>query len=214
MDSQRKFARDFKEVSRLFPKLFYRSHKGGWLIYGDMDICGNMGSYWETFNIEIFVPDTYPFCVPKVWEKSQVIKRDYDFHIDKHGGCCLDIEHRLVIYKVTGMNIVEFVKKKVYPFFVNQVYRKRTGDYANGEYLHGFDGVAQYYREDLGILTSKLAMDIIQKILDNDLPERNELCICGEGKYKNCHCRSVEYLSRLPEARLKEDLVGFKKLVG
>jgi hypothetical protein len=211
MVRKRKFENDFREVSQLFPKLRFAEKKTGWSIYGDMDICDSKGNYWETFNIEIFLPDTYPFCYPKVRERSRILTRDSNWHINEKGYCCLDIEHKLVMYQTRGMNLFDFIKNKVYPFFVNQVYRKKTGHYASGEYNHEFDGVVQFYREELEIHSSALAVEILQKILVNKLPQRNDLCICGEKKYKNCHYRSVEFLRLIPKNRLVRDIEGFNK---
>ncbi|MDG5800777.1 hypothetical protein QA597_10440 [Marinilabiliaceae bacterium ANBcel2] len=210
MVNKHKFEIDFKKVSQLFPKLRYTEKKSGWSIYGDMDICDIQGHYWETFDIEIFISNAYPYCTPVVWEKSFVIKRHPDFHIDVNGCCCIDIEHKLLMYQTRGMDLFGFIKDKVYPFFVNQVYRKYDGNYASGEYAHRFDGIIQFYKEELEIHSPELAIEILQKILDNNLPQRYDSCICGKKKYKICHYASVEYLKLVPKTRLVKDILVFE----
>lgn len=209
------FEKDFEEATRFFPKLKYRTIEKGksWVVSGELDICDQIGNYWGTFSIAIYLPNSYPYCVPKVKEVSKVIKRDSDWHIDDNGDCCLDIEHKMLLLKKRGMNLSDFIKNKVYPYFANQIYKENEGQYAAGEYLHNFEGVQQFYREELNIVSTELAVDILQSILLKKLPKRNDPCICGERKFKSCHLKSVEFLSSLPTDRLKADLDEFTKLV-
>lgn len=211
MVTRSKFHKDFQKVFQYFPKLSCSEEKTGWRINGDMDICDFKGNYWNTFNIEIWVPGTYPRCKPQVWERSNILKREMNWHITEDGECCIDIEHRLEMYRTRGMDILDFIKNKVYPFFVNQVYKEGKGQYASGEYEHDFDGVVQFYKEDLNIHNPELAVKILQKLIENDLPQRNEICICGGKKYKECHYRSVEFLKLIPQERLLRDIEGFNR---
>jgi hypothetical protein len=111
-----------------------------------------------------------------------------------------------------GTNILDFIRNKVYPYFANQVYRENAEHYAAGEYKHNFEGVQQFYTEDLGIEGAELAIQILQLIIANQLPGRNEPCICGKNKFKNCHMESVDLLKLVPVDKLKEDLESFSKL--
>lgn len=207
--------RDFKKVIHIFPKLTLKKGRDGniWMITGDIDICDSVGDFWKTFTIAIYIPISYPYCVPIVKEISNHIERNVNWHIDNTGICCIDIEHKLLLYEKRGFNIHEFIKNKVYTYFANQIYKKESGEYADGEYKHSFDGVKQFYIEDLEIESDTLAHNILHKILSNNLPGRNDTCICGKRKYKHCHHKSVQLLRSLPVKRLKEDFDEYAKLV-
>ncbi|WP_372935028.1 hypothetical protein [Mariniphaga sediminis] len=205
-----KFERDFERATHIFPKLKYRkvSKANMWVVSGEIDICDKVGCFWETFSVAIYVPISYPYCKPTVREISNIIPRSENWHINDNGECCVDIEHNLLIYKKRGFNILDFIKNKVYPYFANQVFKEKSGEYAAGEYQHYFDGIRQFYREKLNIKS-----DILQKLITNKLPSRNELCICGKKKYKYCHLKSIEFLRSLPLERLKKDMDEFSNLI-
>jgi ubiquitin-protein ligase len=207
-----KFEKDFSDVTQFFPKLGYKKTDKGWVVSGKLDICDQAGDYWNTFDIVINVPMTYPYCSPSVIEASKIIQRENDWHIGDDGSCCLDIPHRLWILQKVGTNILDFIRNKVYPYFANQVYRENAEHYAAGEYKHYFEGVQQFYAEDLGIQGADLAIQILQRIIANQLPGRNDPCICGKNKFKNCHMKSVDLLKLVPIDKLKEDLESFSEL--
>jgi hypothetical protein len=208
------FENDFEETTQFFPKLKYRKIEKDkiWVVSGELDISDQVGDYWGTFTIAIYLSASYPYCMPIVKEISNVIKRDDDWHIDEDGNCCLDIEHKMLLLKKRGMNLADFLKNKVYPYFANQIYKKNIGKYASGEYLHNFEGIQQFYQEELNIGNVELAIKILQGIILRKLPFRNDLCFCGEKKFKLCHLKSVDFLRSMPVERLKTDLEEFSKL--
>lgn len=208
-----RYERDFKKVEDRFPKLRndYDSKTRQWIITGDLDICDTAGDYWGTFKIKMFVPQSYPHCVPCVQELSNIIPRHADWHIDDNGLCCLDIEHRLYVLSRKGIVLDQFISEKVYSFFANQLYKLRNEQYAGEEYKHNFDGVVQFYQEDLDLIP-ELAVTFLGKILDGTI-ERNILCPCGsKKKVKYCHWPSVQFLKSINTARLIIDHHNFKLL--
>ena len=209
--------RDIAETLERFPKLSKRFDKNSntWLLAGDLDICDSQGEYWDTFNILILIPNTYPYCVPQVVEKSKLIPRDTKRHISKEGVCCLDMDHKLLRMARRGIRLADFIAEKVYPFFANQLYYDESEDkqYAGEEYEHHFEGVRQFYNEDLGIADTGLAIKAIEMVLANDIPGRNDRCFCGGGmKFKRCHAEAVAFLETMPTDRLRKDLDGFRNL--
>lgn len=197
-----------------FPKLnrkIWNEKLKAWLISGKLDICDTSGEYWDTFEIALIVPNTYPYCVPKVWELSEKIPRSEERHIDKNGICCVDIEHRLLQMSRKGIKLIDFVTKKVYPYFANQIYYEEKEKYANGEYGHYFNGTIQFYEEEYFITDKNEAVLILENILSGKLPTNNEICFCGKDKYKRCHKQTVISLKSVGEKQLKNDLKNFKK---
>jgi hypothetical protein len=210
-----KFERDFEEATHIFPKLKYckDNEANMWVVSGELDICDKAGDFWGTFTIAIDVPISYPYCVPEVREISHNIKREDNWHISKNGKCCIDIDHKLLIYKKRGFNITDFIKQKVYPYFANQIFKDKSGNYAEGEYQHNLEGVRQFYREELNIKSETLAIKILQKLISNNLPGRNDPCVCGKSKFKHCHLKSIQFLQSLPIETLQADLVEFSKFI-
>lgn len=207
------FENDFQEVLDIFPKLKsnWNPKNQGWYIRGDLDICDTQGAFWGTFNILIIVSHLYPYCQPVVKEVSQHIKRKDEWHISANGVCCLDIDHKMQFLAKRGINIFDFMHDYVYPYFANQLHKIKTGKYAGEEYKHHFDGIRQFYSEDLNINDPKTAILILEAILNGTIPERNEKCLCEKAKFKKCHLHAIEFLERIPQNRLILDLEEFIK---
>ncbi len=209
------FEKDFKSLNEFFPKLSHKNinqANNAWLITGEIDICDSVGDYWDTFSIIIIVPFQYPFCIPIVLETSEKIKRIEDHHIDEHGICCLDITHKMLLLKARGINLLTFTREKIYPFFVNQVYFEKKGKFANGEYKHHFEGIKQYYAEDLKINSVEECVMILKHLLNDTPLTRNDFCFCKRKlKYKKCHHELVEILKSIDESQLQIDLIEFEK---
>ncbi len=207
--------KDIANVQDRFPKLKSRwnSKHEVWILEGDFDICDTKGFYWDTFVIAILLDKKYPFSVPVVVEKSEKIPRNIDRHISESGLCCLDIEHNLLRMAQKGIILSDFIERKVYPYFANQLYFEQEGCYAGEEYAHRFEGVKQFYEQDLKISSIDLAICFIEGILSNRNPARNALCTCGSGiKFKKCHLSSVEFLKQVGRDQLNKDLSGFIEL--
>lgn len=205
------FEKHFVEVGQRFPKLSYRYNRkyNCWRVDGELDICDTKGEYWGTFKIAIYVPQTYPYCVPLIQEMSQIIPRDIDWHISPDGICCIDITHRLIAMSVKGISIADFIAEKVYPFFANQLYRIEVKNYAGKEYEHAFCGIKQFYREEL-LLSEDAAIKVLNALTESLQLERNAPCLCGSGiKMKKCHLSALELLKAVGVKQLRQDLVAF-----
>jgi len=215
MKENKRIDNDIRRATVRFPKLRRRwnEEQAVWILEGDLDICDIKGIYWDTFAVAILLDSKYPHSVPLVIETSEKIPRNSERHISKSGVCCLDIEHRLLHWAQRGIILSDFITEKVYPFFANQLYFEDKKCYAGDEYLHRFQGVQQFYSEELDITEPSQAILLIQAILNNRLPERNKLCPCNSmTKFKKCHQASVEFLIQVGIDQLKKDLQGFEEI--
>lgn len=129
------------------------SPKAGYLaLRGDISVIDDKKKFWGKFDVQILINESmYPNTIPIVIEKSEVISRDWNYHISKKAECCLDIPHKLIRRRNRGIVFEAFYKEVIYPFFSNYYYKKSTGSYANGEYDHFFAGIVQYYNEEYGL---------------------------------------------------------------
>lgn len=216
MGKKKQFETDYQYACDHFPKLkkyFWKEEIKCWIIDGELDICDTKGQYWDTFDIRIAVPDTYPYCVPFVLEMGGKIPREDDRHISKEGICCLDIEHRLIHMSRRGVRLVDFITNKVYPYFANQIYYEAENQYSSGEYKHHFGGIKQFYEENLQIASVEEAILILNYILNAQELGRNDTCFCGENKYKKCHWETVMFLKSIGKKQLRLDLDNFQKII-
>ncbi|MEL6304235.1 MAG: hypothetical protein AAFQ20_05535 [Bacteroidota bacterium] len=207
-----------KDVEAFLDKYFtfqrVESPKAGYLaLQGDISVIDDQQKFWGKFNVLVLVNvSVYPYTIPIVIEKSEVIDRDWAFHISKDGECCLDIKHRLILRRNRGIVLKTFYKEVIYPFFANYHFKQSTGSYANGEYEHFFLGIVQYYREEHGLEDFGHIIALLETVINGTKYEANRECpLCGGPKYKKC-CRKIIYRLR-PYGldQLKEDLAFFKK---
>jgi len=211
MKQSKKLKHDLTDLLNKFPKLDYSYDEKHRVtrVFGPLEICDKKGNYWNTFEILIKVGAGYPYEVPILKENSYIIPRNLERHITKEGECCVDIPHRLKLKAMRGIKLTNFIVEEVYPFFANQLYFDKLKKYANGEWGHNFYGIREFYREELQIEDDDTAFLFLKTIINGKIPGRNEICICGKQKLKNCHLRAVELLKSMDKERLKEDMEGF-----
>lgn len=214
MISKSLFERDFLAVEDRFPKLnyFWNIKYKTWVITGELDICDTRGVYWNTFNIVIGVPQSYPYCVPILIEKSKLIPRDINWHISPEGICCLDVTHNLIAMSKMGINICSFITEKIYTYFANQLYKLTENKYAGKEYAHHLDGVIQYYIEEHNLQDKNAIVSLLKRIITKSSIGRNDSCPCGSGKkIKNCHQNSIDTMKMFGNSRLLADLQNIQE---
>ncbi len=207
------FERDFGAVEIRFPKLMYSwsSKIKSWLIVGELDICDTKGIYWDTFNIAIVVPQSYPYCIPVLVEKSEIIPRNIEWHISSEGICCFDITHNLIVMSKVGINICRFINDKIYTYLANQLYKLADKKYAGKEYGHHLDGIIQYYIEEHHLPDENAVISLLHQIVIKSGISRNDKCPCGSGeKIKICHQQSINTIKMLGIAKIKTDLENIK----
>ncbi|WP_299248856.1 hypothetical protein [uncultured Aquimarina sp.] len=182
------------------------------ILRGVITVVDENNQVWSNYKVRIEIVSTYPYTIPNVYEESQLIERNWDYHISKNGYCCLNIPHNLLLKKRRGINLINFYQTEIYPFFANHQYRLADGNYAKGEYAHFEQGIIQYYEEELGLNNIEKIIQLLNFAINNKKIEPNKTCvICGNLKFKKC-CRSVYNKLRLfGKEQLLKDLKIFKK---
>lgn len=190
------------------------SHKSGYrALEGKISILDRKDKLWGQLEILILINEkNYPYTIPIVIEKTEIIERDWDFHISKEGECCLDIPHKLLKMKKRGIVLEEFFREVIYPFFANYHYKIATDKYANGEYEHHFKGIAQFYREEYSLKDYKDIIALLETTISGIKYQPNKQCpLCGSPKYKKCCRKKVYSLRGYGLDQLKLDLALFKE---
>jgi hypothetical protein len=213
--SKKELNRDTESfLSRYFSFEKVDSPKSGFLtLEGKLSIVDNRSKFWGQFEILILINESeYPYTIPIVVEKTNIINRDWDFHISKDGVCCLDIPHKLLKRKKRGINFEEFYREVIYPFFANYHFKEYTGDYANGEYKHHFEGIVQFYQEEFDLKNFEEIIALLETAIGGIKHQPNIECpLCGKHKYKKCCRKKVYTLKRYDIQQLKIDLALFRQ---
>ena len=179
-------------------------------LIGDIEVVDENGYPWRVYHIKIAIPSRYPFGFPVLYELSRKIPWTEDRHIYKDGSCCVCALPEQIIRGHQGITIKRFVDEYAVPFLANQIYFEETGDWASGQYAHGIDGIKQYYYEFLKTDDDKIVQQTLNFALQPKAIGRNLTCFCGKGKYKKCHLKHVEYLSKLGYSVITQHIRYFK----
>lgn len=200
------YTKEFKSVADKYSKLklYFRNNK--WGLEGKVDIIDDKGKEWDTYEIKIVFPHNYPKSIPILYEVGGRLKLLPEFHVNKDGSCCLApaaMEMAILKGKIT---IIDYMEELVIPYLANQTYREKTGKYANGEFGHGALGIYEFYQGLFNTKSISFIITVLQKIVNKDLPSRNDSCFCKSGKkYKKCHLKSIQYLSPVNNDILNKD---------
>lgn len=170
-----------------FPKLgLPRKISEGWEIMGEIDVIDDENSYWDTYGINIIVPNLFPLELFILNETSGKIPNSEDWHnIDS---CCVSTDARIYSVLCGELTLLNYIEKFVVPFLANHIVKLRTGSYASGEFEHGVDGKIQDYENFLGVQGANAVYQKLKTICSVVNRGRNSLCFCGSGlKTKHCY---------------------------
>ena len=166
----------------------------------------------EQGNWEIFIPISkkYPFEFPELYETSNKIPILPERHMTKNGACVeLDIITSYIANR--GITFDEFFKRYVVRYFSwNLLYE--AGETEGLDYWeHYGQGRKDFFTEHLMTDDTEIIKYYINLIRTNQLPSRNDPCICSSGKkYKKCHHNGIEQLKKYPICLLEKAIVTFK----
>lgn len=197
---------DINSVLNIYPKLKLIDEDKNNTITGYIDIFDSDDNYCDSFRVKLSIPNDYPNSFPKLYEIEGKIKTIDSSHINQDGSCCvcsLQEEDRRL--KGKSISIEQYLKEFAIPFLANIIYYRENGEYANGEYKHGIEGIIQYYQE---LFNRKNANEILTDITESITKKsnRNDKCFCNSGlKYKKCHLLFKKELGKLSQKRLLTD---------
>ncbi len=136
------------DAVRIYPNLSIVTDSYGIpLLKGVIDVPNDLGEIVGHFLVEIRCSRIFPFRFPLMYEVGGDIPQDADWHKNADGSCCITVwpeELRICKY---GITISQFIREHAIPYLANQIYKKDTKEYKNGEHKHGKPGVFEYYFE-------------------------------------------------------------------
>ena len=190
-----------------YPRLAEPNHIAeGWLVAGSIDVIDDEGGYWDTYDVQIIIPDTYPTELPEVMEVGGKIKQSPDWHNTIY--CCLTTKAIMFAEMKGEVTLEKWLTNYVHKYLGNHVLKVRTGDYASGEFEHGPDGIIHGYKLLFNSEDPKEVQQILKALCGNNTMSKNKICFCGSGKkYKRCLDINVEkHRMNIPVDTLRRDL--------
>ena len=124
---------------------------GGLILTGELSFNACVPGYNEidgSFNIAIYIPDTFPREIPTVKELDGKIPSD--FHTNQDGTLCLGSRFRLRVLVSRNSRILHFVEKCVVPFLYGYLHQERYNVLPFGELEHGPLGILDDFGAILG----------------------------------------------------------------
>ena len=200
------FQNDLSEVITKFPSLSVRHFNGKDILKGILDICDESSEVAGSFSVEIHPTEKFPYRFPKLYEVGGDIPCEADWHKYNDESCCITVEQDEILICKNGIKLLYFIEKMVIPYFANQLYRIRTGNYLN-EYPHGKDGIRLFYSELFKSRDIKFWQLCFDYAFNNTKVRRNDGCYCNSGeKYKKCHMLVEEKLRIIGRQRVMYDI--------
>ncbi len=194
-----KFENDIKVVPALFNKLSIVEAEGKQILKGELEIIDATGKLWDTYQIEIKGSSSYPLGFPKLFETADAFPKIADWHVyENDKSCCIDVPQNEIILCKNGLNVVEYMKRFVIPYFANQSYRIREGYYLYGEYSHGIFGRIEFYQSKLKAKSPKELIKMFDLIIRDFQLDRTAYCpFCNKVKFRKCHKKVFKELATI-----------------
>lgn len=193
------FEKDIEVVPGICNGLSIVEIAGEKLLKGELPIVDATGKEWAKYQIEIRGSGSYPLCFPKLFETDDAFPHNADWHVyEIDESCCVDIPNNEIIICKNGLNVADYIKRFVIPYFANQTFRIREGYYLYGEYSHGIFGKIEYYQTKLRANSPQQFIQMFDFIIRGVHLERTALCpFCHKSKFRKCHRNVFTELSQI-----------------
>lgn len=175
---------------------------------GVLDIPDDNGNIIGNFMIEIKYCEGYPYRFPKLFETGGDIPDNADNHKYNDGSCCITVAADEILKCKNGISVVQFIKDHAIPYFANQIYKKVTGHYKNGEFSHEIEGIQEFYEtlfksSDKSLWISYFSYTFGYQEINC---KRYDPCFCGSKlKYNKCHLKIFNKLMDIGKKQVYND---------
>jgi hypothetical protein len=179
---------------------------GEWTIDGSIDIIDLDGEYWDTFDVRITVPKSYPARLFELEETGERIPKTQEWH--NNVKCCLSTPAVMYSEMAGDLTLINWLDKFAHPYLANSLYKIKTGHYANEEFEHGTPGIIQGYQKVFRTSDVLVLIEQLELLTGSKILERNSRCFCNSGKkYKKCFLLNENsHRFGIPVSLLKSDL--------
>lgn len=168
-------------------------------LVGTIDIrADHTGERLESFELDILFPELFPSCFPLVWETGGKIPRIVDRHVMPiEGTLCLAPPPEVKLLCLQGLTAERFVERILLPRLAEEYIVRNGGKYQR-EYTHGMPALWEFYQRYLGIGFPTEILQVLQCMLDKQLPKDGHNCPCGSRlMFKDCHKPKIKTIEIL-----------------
>ncbi len=196
--------KDIQSVRIKYPQLHYEQDAENWCLVGSIDIVDGEGNYYDSYDVEIVGTLLFPHKFPKLYERSNKFPKTAEWHTFNDESCCTAVRGKEILAVRNGITVLRYINEFAIPYLANQTFRRKNGEYANGEYAHNKNGEIEFFEE---LFFTKNPLTILKciNLALSDIDSKNTLCICeSRVKYKHCHWKSIQKARILGKQYLNE----------
>lgn len=205
------FRKEAKQIGSYYKGLTYAEKSSIPLITGNLDLIDEVGNPVDSYSIEVYCSEKYPYGFPLVFEVGGKLPINIDWHVfEQDGHCCIKAIPEEILLCSKGINLIHFIEKELKPYFFNQTFRRLNGYYVK-ERPHGIMASIEYFGEALMTKDIKLIIKMLDFISTRVEYKSTKKCICGSNrKYKKCHRRVFRNISLISNVVLNDLLTKIK----
>ena len=212
MDGYTLFEEQSTAVTEKYKELSYKKENGIPCVFGSLVLTNDEGGVEDIYQIEIKAVADFPNRFPEVFETGGRIPRNVDWHIfEQTGNCCIASPPEEIIICNNGITLLSFIDNQVKNYFYSQIFRNQNG-YFLKERSHGNKGWIEFFEETFmtdNIFNIEFGLN---QIIEGKKIDRVSICFCGSGKkYRKCHKKSYDILSKLSTDNIKLFLYALKE---
>jgi hypothetical protein len=198
------FKNQLQEAVNAYPNLVIKKDDRGWdYLSGILDVPNDEGKIVGAFMVEIHGTEYFPMRFPKLFETGGEIPMEAAWHRNMDESCCITVPPDEILKCKAGISVKSYIQDYAIPYFANQIHRKITGEYKNGEYAHNLNGLEQYYSSLLKTKNRRLWLRYFCIAFRGLNPQiqPEQTCFCGSRmKFISCHFKAFESLKSIGES--------------
>lgn len=173
-------------------------------LHGHLDVFDEQGDRWGGFMVTVHFPADYPHVPPLLFEDQGRIKQEADWHVNNDRSLCLGPEVSELRKYMGRAHLLDWLDQSALPFLANHLYKERTGDYLNGEFSHGVQGIWEYYMVEWKCSPGEVRRRL-EFLSGVKTPGRQDQCYCGNGlPWRKCHWQSAMLEGTMKQAYLND----------
>lgn len=188
--------KDIRKALANYPTLKMNTKNGSIRVTGEIPLLHSDVGEYDRYSVLIRITKEYPYAFPRVIETSGKIPRIANRHVNKDLSLCLAVHPEEKLICRNGISFEFFLNKVLIPHLSRETYRTLEGNYPDGEYSHGLEGVWEYFFKFFDSIDKGVIVRELDGFLSKEALGRNDECYCGSKlKFKKCHDRIWSELS-------------------
>ncbi len=148
----------------------------------------------DSYELEIYIPHTFPRSLPVVKEKGGKIPNDGKHHVNRgEKSLCLGSPISLLRILYSEPSVVGYVKNCLIPYLYAVSLKINHGiDFVFGELPHGNEGILKDYSNLFGVYDADELIRILRLLTIKKRLANKKICPCGcKGRLGRCNLHYI-----------------------